>query len=124
MISARLAGTQPVHQQWPDSISVYFEVSGESFGMPVSDRGMEPKFSTDDIVVIDKLHEWQPGAFVAARVEGLEDAVIRVFKAVEYRQGKRHFVLVPLNENFDVIKSDQNKIEILGPVVARWERML
>jgi SOS-response transcriptional repressor LexA len=124
MVNSKVAGLQTITEQWPDSITVYFEVSKKAFAMNVYDKAMEPKLNQHDIVVVDAGVIPQPGQFVAARVKNTEDAIVRIYRALENGQGKRPFELITLNTYFPVIRSTDQAISILGTVVARWERMI
>jgi SOS-response transcriptional repressor LexA len=124
MVNSKTAGLQQITEQWPDSITVYFEVSKKAFAMNVYDRAMEPRLNQHDIVVIDASVIPQPGQLVAARVKNLDDAVVRIYRALEGVEGKRPFELVPMNTYFPVIRSVDQTLQVLGTVVARWERMV
>ena len=124
MVNSKVAGLRPITEQWPDSITVYFEVSKKAFAMNVYDRAMEPKLNPHDIVVVDEFVIPQPGQLVAARIKGIEDALVRTYRSLEGGGGKRPFELVPLNTFFPHLRSVDQTISILGTVVARWERMI
>jgi SOS-response transcriptional repressor LexA len=122
MVNSKVAGLQPITEQWPDTIMVYFEVSKKTVAMNVSDKAMEPRLSEHDLILYDGLKIPQPGEIVAVRVEGMSDAIVRVYRALEGQVAKRPYELVPVNNFFPVIRSADQKIIMLGTVVARWER--
>jgi SOS-response transcriptional repressor LexA len=123
MISPRIAGVEKIPDRWPDTITIYEPVSNAAFAMKLVDDAMEPKLRADDIVVVDFNAPLQPGQLAAARVKGMDSAIVRQYRALSYTQGRQNFELVPLNNFFPVIKSSDNEIKLLGRIVARWERM-
>ena len=124
MVNSKVAGLQRITNQWPETVLVYADVSPEAFAMDIYDRGMEPRLVMHDTVVIEPTIIPEPGQWVAARVQGIESAIIRVYKATEFTQAKRHFSLLPLNENYSPLQSQTVDIRILGVAVARWERLI
>jgi SOS-response transcriptional repressor LexA len=124
MVNSKVAGRQVITEQWPDWITVYFEASKQAFGMNVSDRAMEPRINQNDIVVVDAAVIPQPGQIVAARIDGVDDALVRIYRALEGSVGKRPFELVPTNNYFPVIRKVGDNIAILGTVTMRIERMV
>ncbi len=100
MMTAREAGfpaKKPPMRHDGDSIVVYHEVSEDSFAFPVSDRAMEPRFSPGDIIVVDPERLCGPGNFVAARVDGLEEAVVR---SIGEATDKGQHTLLPLSAQY------------------------
>jgi SOS-response transcriptional repressor LexA len=123
MTSAKRAGL-PYDKKPPqrsgESIVVYHEVSDESFAFPVADRAMEPRFNVDDVVVVDPERQSGHGNFVAARVEGMEEAVVRQY----YRADNGPAKLVALNrQQYPDITANAG-VRILGRVVLRMEKVL
>jgi len=123
MISAAAAGTEKPPDRWPDSITVYYEVSNQAFAMKLVDAAMEPKLHIEDIVVIDQNAPLVPGQFAAWRVKGMPEAIVRQYRVLNYTNGERNYELVPLNSFFPVITSKESDCKLLGRVVARWERL-
>lgn len=78
---------------------------------------MEPEFREHDIVVIDPDVRPNPGDYVVARNH--EEAA--TFKKYRPRGldagGQEIFELVPLNEDYAVMRSDQQPIQIIGTMV-------
>lgn len=124
MINSKLAGLQAIHEQWPDSFTVNFEVSKKAFAVNVSDRAMEPELKLNDIVVVDPTIIPQPGQYVVVRVKGMDDAIVRLYRALDGGQSKRPFELVPLSSFFPVIRSVDQLISMLGTVVWFSRRVL
>lgn len=91
-------------------------VSEATFAFRVIDDSMKPDFISGDIVIIDALQMPSPGEFVIARVDS--DVIFRKFQVESYRDGKTEsFSLSPLNNDFPVLSSAKNRIEILGTMV-------
>jgi SOS-response transcriptional repressor LexA len=126
MISSKIAGKQKIPADWPDKITVYRPVSPEAFAMDVCDDAMVPYLNKHDRVVIDPQLIPQPGNFVAARVNGEESAMVRRFKALEVTKAKRHFELLPQNDDFPRYSSRnaEPKIQVLGVCVERHESLI
>jgi len=111
---------------WPLTITVYYQVSNRAYAVVVEDDSMKPEINVGDIVVVEP-DEGPTGEIVLAKVATLQNhlVVIRQYKAVSYKKGLTHFILRTAEESdFPSFDSEENKIEILGVVVARWERKL
>lgn len=123
MISAKRAGLVPEKkppQRSGDSIVVYHEVSDQSFAFPIADRAMEPRFNVDDLVVVDPARQSGHGNYVAARVEGMEEAVVRQY----YRADDGLPKLVAVNrQQYPDITANEG-VRVLGRVVLRIEKVL
>ena len=98
-----------------NSIVVYHNVSEASIAFRVSDRAMEPRFNLGDIIVFDPQRNPGPGHFVAARVQGLEEAIVR--QLVDGNEGQK---LRPLNPQYPEIERDY---ALLGRIVVRMEEI-
>lgn len=84
------------------------EISTRAFAMEIEGESMAPAFKPGDRVVIDTKVMPEPGDFVAAKAQGL--LTFRKYRA----RGADLFELVPLNEDWPVLRSDQCEIKILG----------
>lgn len=92
-----------------------------AFGLEIDGDSMLPKFEPGDIVIIEP--EWQPrpGEYVAAK-NGKQEATFK-----KYRQrgtdavGNDIFELVPLNENYPTVRSDETPLFIIG-VMAEYRQ--
>ena len=98
------------------------EVGPYTFGLIIDGPSMEPTFLTGDKVIIDPSVQPRPGDFVAFKCHGAhgeEDG--STFKQYRPRgmnaQGVEYFELVPLNEVYPTIRSDQVDCEICGTMV-------
>jgi len=83
-------------------------VGGRSFAIEIEGDSMRPLFRPGDRVVIDPDLHPEPGDFVAAHIDG---AIY--FRKYRVRDGSE-FELVPLNDDWPVIRSTSGEIKILG----------
>ncbi|MDQ2822756.1 MAG: S24 family peptidase [Pseudomonadota bacterium] len=91
------------------------------FALEIEGDSMTPDYQEGDLVIIEP--EWapRPGECVAAR-NGHEEATFK-----KYRQrgidadGNDIFELVPLNENYPTVRSDETPLRIIG-VMAEHRR--
>lgn len=92
-----------------------------AFGLEIEGDSMSPKFLPGDLVIIEPEWEPRPGDCVAAK-NGREEATFK-----KYRQrgvadnGTVIFELVPLNEDYPTVRSDQIPLTIIG-VMAEHRR--
>ena len=84
------------------------DISTRAFAMEIEGESMAPAFKPGDRVVIDTKVMPEPGDFVAARAQGL--LTFRKYRA----RGADLFELVPLNEDWPVLRSDSCDIKVLG----------
>ena len=84
------------------------EIGEGSFAIEIEGDSMNPSFKQGDRVVIDPMLAAEPGDFVAAHVGG---AV--TFRKYRQRDAK-HFELVPLNNDWPTISSEQSEVKLLG----------
>lgn len=83
-------------------------ISAKAFAMEIEGESMAPTFKSGDRVVIDVGVMPEPGDYVAAQAQGL--LTFRKYRA----RGADLFELVPLNEDWPVLRSDSCDIKILG----------
>ncbi len=82
-----------------------------AFAYKIADDSMLPDFSLGDVVVINPDLSPQPGEFVIARYGKM--VVFRKFREAENNE----FVLLPLNDDYAHISTNQNETKILGTMV-------
>lgn len=93
------------------------EWSRWTFALEISGKSMEPDFKNGDRVLIDPDIAPRPGDFVAARNHKQE----ATFKKYRVRgidaNGAEIFELVPLNPDFETMRSDAQSLVIIGVMV-------
>jgi SOS-response transcriptional repressor LexA len=87
-----------------------------TFAVRIVGNSMEPEFRENDIVVIDPDVQPNPGDYVVARNHA-EAATFKKYRPRGIVDGQDVFELVPLNEDYAVMRSDQQPIQIIGTMV-------
>jgi len=90
-------------------------LSDRAFALQIRGDSMAPEFGEGDRVIIDCDVAPQPGDFVVAR-NGGEEATFKRYKLISLGE-QAVFELVPLNENYPSMRSDQQHIQIIGVMV-------
>jgi len=97
------------------------DVGENAFALIIEGDSMIPRFSTGDKVIIDPAVNPRPGDFVAFRLIAAKQDPAGTFKQYRPRglndKGKDYYELVPLNENYPTIRSDQYHCQIVGVMV-------
>ena len=119
-MNAREVGLDPTTTKKPPSRDTgtfvsFYPVSDGAVAFQVADRGMEPRINLDDVVVFDPALPAGPGQFVVARVDRLQEAVVRQLAGPDDR-----LVLRPINQQYPEIATNY---KVLGRVVSRTERI-
>lgn len=102
------------------------EVSPYTFALTLSGNSMTPEFNAGDKVIIDPDVKPHSGDFVAAR-DGRGGATFKKYRLRGAdRDGREVFELIPLNDDFEAMRSDQQPLEIIGTMVEhrRYRRRL
>jgi SOS-response transcriptional repressor LexA len=87
-----------------------------TFALRIVGNSMEPEFREGDVVVIDPDVRPDPGNYVVARNDE-EAATFKKYRPRGIVDGREVFELVPLNEDYAVMRSDQQPIQIIGTMV-------
>ena len=99
------------------------DCSEHTFALIVSGDSMSPDFREGDRIIVDPNVSPRPGNFVIARNHNLEPT----FKQYKARgvdaTGKEIFELVPLNDSYSSIRSDEIELEIIGTVIEHRRSM-
>jgi len=100
-----------------DTIPARGEYGMYTFALRIMGNSMEPEFREGDVVVIDPDVAPTPGDYVVAR-NHVEAATFKKYRprGVDER-GHPIFELVPLNDDYAVMRSDQEPIQIIGTMV-------
>jgi len=100
-----------------DFLLTDLELSGSAFALEIKGDSMLPEFKPGDRVIIDPNVSPQPGDFVVAK-NGEEEATFKKYRPRGINErGETVFELVPLNEDYPSMRSDQTPIRIVGTMV-------
>ena len=93
------------------------ELSGSAFALQIEGESMLPQFKPGDRVIVDPEIYPQPGDFVVA-MNGGHEATFKKYRPRSMDEaGNVVFELVPLNEDFAPMRSDQTPIRIVGTMM-------
>ncbi|MDO4683780.1 MAG: S24 family peptidase [Lautropia sp.] len=92
-------------------------VSPHTFACRVRDTSMQPACLPGDLVIVDPNAPIAPGAMIAATV-GDTAIVIRKYRVRSIAEdGAEVFELIPLNEDYPILRSTNTPTEVLGAIV-------
>jgi SOS-response transcriptional repressor LexA len=93
------------------------ELSGSAFALQIEGESMLPQFRPGDRVIVDPEICPQPGDFVVA-MNGGHEATFKKYRPRSVDEaGNVVFELIPLNEDFAPMRSDQTPIRIVGTMM-------
>ncbi|WP_407084626.1 LexA family protein [Pluralibacter gergoviae] len=93
------------------------DVSEFTFALRIEGDSMEPDFKAGDVVIIDPEIEPAPGEFVVAK-NGGQQATFKKYRPTSIdMQGRQHFELIPLNDDYPVISSINQHLTIIGVMI-------
>lgn len=100
----------------PDAAVRYSDCA---FGLRVTGNSMTPLLDPGDRVVVDPGEPVRPGDIVVAKLENEQQATIKKYRSRGTDEnGVAIFELVPLNDDFPVLRVDANNPgHIIGPIV-------
>lgn len=88
-----------------------------TFALKIEGDSMEPDFKAGDVIIVDPEIEPTPGEFVVA-TNGDHEATFKKYRpTISDVNGKQHFELVPLNDDYPVISCNDRPIKIIGTMV-------
>lgn len=100
-----------------DWLMTDLKLSKTAFALEIKGDSMLPEFKPGDRVIIDPEVMPIPGDFVAAK-NGKEEATFKKYRPRgSDGNGNAVFELVPLNEDFESLRSDLEPIRIVGTMV-------
>ena len=103
------------------TIFVDGDYSQWAFGLEIEGNSMLPDFQPGDIVIIEPDWEPRPGECVAAK-NGKEEATFKKYRQRgSNAEGNDIFELVPLNDDYPTMRSDEVPLTIIG-VMAEHRR--
>lgn len=90
----------------------------ELFGMRIKGRSMEPEFREGDTIIIRHGLMPHPGDYVVATDTDLRESTFKKYKELRTDEtGRTVFALVPLNDDFPILRSDERPLQIVGTMV-------
>ncbi len=93
------------------------DASQWSFFLEIEGDSMLPDFRPGDRVLIDPDVTPRPGDFVAAR-NTKQDATFKKYRVRGINElGKEVFELVPLNDDYPVMRSDEHHLVVIGTMI-------
>ena len=97
--------------------------SAHTFALRINGNSMEPEFKEGDVVVIDPDVRPSPGDYVVAKNHD-EAATFKKYRPRGIMDGQEVFELVPLNEDYAIMRSDQQPMHIIGTMMehTRYRR--
>ena len=94
-----------------------------TFSLEVEGESMLPRFQPGDLLIVDPELSPNPGNFVVAR-NGTNQATFKKYRPRGMdERGNMIFELVPLNEDYPTMRSDVEKLTILGVVVEHRNKL-
>lgn len=94
-----------------------------AFGLDVEGHSMAPMFQPGDRLIVDPELTPNPGNFVIAR-NGSNQATFKKYRPRGIdASGNMVFELVPLNDDYPVMRSDTEKLTVLGVVVEHRHKL-
>lgn len=93
------------------------KLSENAFALEIEGRSMEPDFKEGDRIIVDPALRPQPGDFVVAK-NGREEATFKKYRPRGVgADGREVFELVPLNDDYPTINSENEPARIIGVMV-------
>ncbi|WP_353614804.1 S24 family peptidase [Mangrovibacter phragmitis] len=93
------------------------EMSDYTFALRIEGDSMEPDFKAGDIIIVDPELEPMPGEFVVAK-NGNNEATFKKYRPTfTDMSGHQHFELVPLNDDYPTINSNEHPLKIIGVMI-------
>lgn len=111
--------------KWKEAINhgvmdIYYsstDLSAHAFVVFVQGRSMYPEFDEGDKLVIDPNIYPNPGDYVIA-INGKHEVTFKKFRPRGLNdQNQEVFELVPINPDYPTLRSDREKIQIIGTVI-------
>lgn len=100
------------------------KLSRWAFCLDVEGMSMAPRFNPGDRLFVDPDRSPGPGNFVVAR-NGSNQATFKKYRPRGMdANGNEIFELVPLNDDFPTLRSDQEKLVVIGVVTEVKQRLV
>lgn len=99
------------------------DLSRWAFALDVEGLSMAPQFQPGDRIIVDPELAPNPGDFVVAR-NGSEQATFKKYRPRGIdASGEMIFELVPLNEDYPTLRSDTEKLVVIGVVTEHRKKL-
>lgn len=99
------------------------DLSRWAFALDVDGLSMAPQFQPGDRIIVDPELAPNPGDFVVAR-NGSEQATFKKYRPRGIdTSGEMIFELVPLNEDYPTLRSDTERLSIIGVVTEHRKKL-
>ena len=100
-----------------DWILTDLKLSQGAFALSIRGDSMLPDFREGDTIIVDPEVMPRPGDFVVAK-NGEEDATFKKYRPRGINErGDKVFELIPLNDDYETMRSDITPIQIIGTMV-------
>jgi SOS-response transcriptional repressor LexA len=94
------------------------DCSDGTFGLVIEGNSMSPKFNPGDKIIVDPEVYPIPGDFVVARDELKNETVFKKYRPTGTdSHGNDVYELVPLNDDFPILRSETGKLHIMGTMI-------
>lgn len=98
-------------------VSAGGEIGPYGFGVWLRGDSMAPLFKEGDLIIVDPDESPQPGDYVVAK-NGSDEATFKKYRPRGIDEnGQEVFELVPLNDDYPIMHSDRQHIQIIGVMV-------
>lgn len=92
-------------------------LSNRAFALQIKGESMLPEFKEGDRIIVDCDVCPRPGDFVVAK-NTTEEATFKKYRLVQVdANGQEVFELIPLNDDYPTVRSDQQHLHIIGTMV-------
>lgn len=99
------------------------DLSAWAFALDVEGVSMAPQFQPGDRIIVDPELAPNPGDFVVAR-NGSEQATFKKYRPRGIdAHGEMIFELVPLNEDYPTLRSDTERLVVIGVVTEHRKKL-
>lgn len=102
-------------------IPIYRSAGPHSFALEIKGRSMEPEFFEGDTIVVDPNLAPNPGDYVVAKNDEDEATFKKYRPRGVNEKGETYFELVPLNPDFEPMRSDLQRITIIGVAIDHYK---
>lgn len=93
------------------------DLSDRAFALQIKGDSMQPDFKEGDRIIVDCEVSPRPGDFVVAKNSD-EEATFKKYRLLRIGEdGQEVFELVPLNQDYPSMRSDQHHVQIIGTMV-------